>query len=174
MATYTAIANENTKHFEFVTLTSEPTTVTTRQTSKTVRKQAMNDYLRKQNLQATTGQIEAVESSQLKEPSLYKGKFKLDTWSHKTKTKAILARRAKIPESRGEFDDGQRPQSISSNALTSHDWHEIGGNDLPRPSSLNTSLDPFNTLSIDLGPLSNQILLYCASHFLLFTISRAD
>ena len=169
MASTSPKTNKNAKHFEFVTLTSQPTTATTRQTSKTVRKQAMNDYLRKQNRQATNGTIETigtVESTHSEEPSRYKGKFKLDTWSHKTKTKAILARRAKVLNEHGSSVQEEEPSINSPKALTPHSSrHAIPGDStLSRIFSHRSSLDPFNTFAVKLNSSSDQLLVHCTSH----------
>ncbi|KAE8449819.1 hypothetical protein EG329_007296 [Mollisiaceae sp. DMI_Dod_QoI] len=161
------LANADVKQFEFVTLTSQPTASTLRQTSKTVRKQAMHDYLRKQNRQATTGIVEVVKSVQLREPSRYKGKFKLDTWSHKTKSKAIIARRAKFSDDQDAVVN--QNEQLSSMGTSTPDtpaiiskWRPIQRDGSPSrifsPSA--GSLDPFNTLSISLGPLSEKLLVH--------------
>lgn len=165
------VAASSNQKFEFVTLTSEPSTITTRETSKTVRKQAMNDYLRKQNRQATTGIPQVVESVHLDEPSRYKGKFKLNTWTHKTKTKAILARRVKSLEEQdaiSDLEDLLLPTGSSSTLTIVSPWSLISSDRPPlrifSPST--ASLDPFNTSAIRLGPNSEKLLVHCTPSLL--------
>ncbi|KUJ17967.1 uncharacterized protein LY89DRAFT_732670 [Mollisia scopiformis] len=171
------LSRRDVKQFEFVTLTSQPTMITTRQTSKTVRKQAMNDYLRKQNRQATTGIVETVESVQLEEPSRYKGKFKLDTWSHKTKTKAILARRTKLSHDESPSANEESLPTIGSWAPSSlarvTAWQPIERDDLlPRIFSPSTSsIDPFDTLAIRLGPLSENLLVHYNTEYTMNSVA---
>lgn len=160
-------SNSDSKTFEFVTLTSEPTTTRLREISKIVRKQAMHDYLRKQNRQAASGIVEVVESTKVEEPSRYTSKFKLDTWSHKTKTKAIIARRAK--------ESDQAAPTVQEELIPTNDSTSSG--ELPivgawRPierdaqfqrffSPSASALDPFNTLAIRLDTHSKKLLVHC-------------
>lgn len=160
-------SNSDSKTFEFVTLTSEPTTTRLRETSKTVRKQAMHDYLRKQNRQAVSGIVEVVESTKLEEPSRYKSKFKLDTWSHKTKTKAIIARQAK--ESNHAAPTVQEDLMPSNSSTTSRELLIVGSwRPIERDAQFQrifspsaSSLDPFDSLAINLGPHSEKLLVHC-------------
>lgn len=167
------IVGKDIKQFEFVTLTSQPTTITTKETSKTVRKQAMKDYLRKQNRQATTGIVELVKGVHPKEPAQYKGKFKLNTWSHKTKTKAILARKVKLYLDSQEIstrEDSSPPnESPISGPLTHVNTRQRVHNEDPCLrifSPITSSLDPFDTLAIRLGPLSEDLLAHCMTSLL--------
>ncbi|CZR53411.1 uncharacterized protein PAC_03289 [Phialocephala subalpina] len=173
-----APTNMNDKTFEFVTLTSEPTSTTLRETSKQVRKQAMHDYLRKQNQQSATGVIEVVESSKLQEHFQYKGKFKLNTWSHKTKTKAILARRERATNEEENVASQEEPVPFNnfsnSDTLTRiNSWRPIErSGPLQRifsPSA--SSLDPFDTLAIRLGPQSEKLLVHYSTVYTMNSVA---
>jgi hypothetical protein len=145
--------------FEFVTITGQPTSITRNETSKKVRTQAMRDYLRKQNKQAMTGIVEVVRSVNPKEPSRYKGRFKLNTWSHKNQTKVInkVTQDSKVPKAKKKVTN----EIAWGNGLDV--WRPGKAYHSPNPVfSVNPgTLDPFDTLAIKLGPLSERLLVHC-------------
>jgi hypothetical protein len=154
---------KDTQKFEFVTTTGQPTLISRNETSRKVRTQAMRDYLRKQNKQAMTGVVEVVTSVNPESPSRYKGRFKLNTWSHKNQTKALnkVTRNTKPPETLNETANGVA--SSGSEYRVMGVWRPMKAY-----QSLNTAfypspggLDPFNTLSIKLGPHSERLLMHC-------------
>jgi hypothetical protein len=142
---------------EFVTITGRPTTKNSPETSRQVRTQAMRDYLWKhKQASAGHGVAKILESVDPEEPSKYKGRFRLNTWSHKTKTKHKRQVRSEsdtdvvhLVGARGERASGDQSPS-------------------PRVSfSFGTGLDPFNALAVPLVPLSDRILEHCEfSNFL--------
>ncbi|KAL2071175.1 hypothetical protein VTL71DRAFT_12410 [Oculimacula yallundae] len=147
--------------FEFVTLTSQPSASTRSASSKKVRTQAMRDYLRKQNRQAISGIIEVVESSNPEEPAQYKGKFKLSSWTHKSKEKAAIARREVLLSKAvilpsmdvGEYENSMPSRKYQESWRTSKTF-------VPGFAFGSESLDPFDTLSINLGPQSHRLLVH--------------
>jgi hypothetical protein len=154
--------SKDTQKFEFVTITGQPTSIKRNETSKKVRTQAMRDYLRKQNKQAMTGIAEVVTSVNPESPSRYKGRFKLNTWSQAVYK---VIRNTKYPETLNETTNG-----IFSNGS------EYGVAGVWRPmkayQSPNTAfypspggLDPFDMLSIKLGPHSERLLVHCQFWF---------
>ena len=152
----TELGKADPKTFEFVTIT-RPSDATNTEISKTVRTQAMRDWLRKQNRQAITGVVEAIINVRPEEPARYKGRFKLNTWSHKTKTKAINARLEK-----------GLPISIKKGANRKGPNVSLKVSPPKQHQSLNpvyfldgSRLDPFDSLSIKLGSRSEALLLHC-------------
>jgi hypothetical protein len=126
----------------------------------------MRDYLRKQNKEAITGVPEVVSNVTLEEPSRYKGRFKLNTWSHKAKTKATNERKARSRDV--ERQAASQAMVLQGGDLTSSEGLEDQGRQpinsvrLPNPVfSGNGRLDPFNSLVIQLGPHSENLLVYC-------------
>ncbi|KAE9375227.1 hypothetical protein N431DRAFT_555700 [Stipitochalara longipes BDJ] len=154
----------DTKTFEFVTITSEPSTMSQNGTSKQVRTQAMRDYLRKQNKEAITGVREVVSAVTLEEPSQYKGRFKLNTWTHKAKKKSSSARKSK---SRGvellelEVASQALVTQGANGELKDQSWQDINAGRLPNSAfSVNHRLDPFDSLAVQLGPHSEKLLTH--------------
>jgi hypothetical protein len=148
----------NTRTFEFVTVINEPSVVDRHETSKKVRTQAMRDYLRKQTKEAVTGVPEVVTSVILEEPSRYKGRFKLNTWSHKSKKKGTGARNL---EPRG-VKRRESTEEVHGGEVVASGWQPIGPLLLPnRVFSVNRILDPFDSLSIPLEPQDEKLLVHC-------------
>jgi hypothetical protein len=83
------IDDASLRSFEFVAIT-QPSEATNTAVSKQIRTQVMKDYLRKQTRQAITGDEEVLHSVKPEKAAHYRGKFKLSTWSHKTRTKELL------------------------------------------------------------------------------------
>lgn len=154
------------KSFEFVTITSQPSAINRKETSKTVRTQAMRDYLRKQNKEAITGVSEVVSAVTLEEPARYKGRFKLNTWTHKAKKKATNASNAKS-RNVGDRAESQAVvvlggETTGSAGLGSQGWKPISANHLPNSVfSVSSRLDPFDSLAVQLGPHSENLLVHC-------------
>lgn len=126
----------------------------------------MRDYLRKQNKEAITGVPEVVSNVTLEEPSRYKGRFKLNTWSHKAKTKATNKRKARSRDVEGQAASQamvlQGGDLTSSEGLEDQGRRPINSVRLPNPVfSGNGRLDPFNSLAIQLGPHSENLLVHC-------------
>ena len=123
----------------------------------------MLDYLQKQKRQAITGVTEVVASSAPKEPAQYKGRFKLNSWSHKTNTKSLNARREK---SLAKYTTVKRTNERSS---VPEKPDPDPGLSIPKQhQSLNPvlfldsgQLDPFDSRSIKLGRSSEGLLLHC-------------
>jgi hypothetical protein len=134
------------KLFEFVTIT-RPSDATNAELSKTVRTQAMRDYLRKQNRQAITGVVEVVTGVKPEEPARYKGRFKLNTWSHKTKTKAINARRDKGLNAEAVVKKPSRKASTLEDSTTNPDLMHTKQHRSPSPVFFlgGRQIDPFDT-----------------------------
>ena len=155
-----------TKTFEFVTITNQPSKVNRDETSRQVRTQAMRDYLRKQTKEAITGVAEVVSAVILEEPSQYKGRFKLNTWTHKTKTKSLNAGKAR---SKDVGEQAARQGMVLNDwgaanfgNLRSHEWQSTRAGRLPNlVISVNARLDPFDSLAIQLGPHSENLLVHC-------------
>lgn len=148
--------------FEFVTITSQPSTMSQSGTSKQVRTQAMRDYLRKQNKEAITGIPEVLTAVTLEEPSQYKGRFKLNTWTHKAKKKSSNARKQKSRDVEFEVASEALVTQGAKGETENHAWQAIDAGLLPNSAfSANGRLDPFNTLAIQLGPHSEKILTHC-------------
>ena len=152
--------------FEFITIT-RPSDATNTEVSKTVRTQAMRDYLRKQNRQAITGVAEIVTSVEPEEPARYKGRFKLNTWSHKTKTKALNARGEKGLTTEATAKISNKKASTPEDADTAHlELSHPKQHRSPNPVIFldRRQIDPFDSLSIKLGSRSEGLLLYCMFH----------
>jgi hypothetical protein len=147
---------------EFVTITGRPTTKNSPETSKQVRTQAMRDYLWKHK-QASSGVVKIVESVDPEEPSTYKGRFKLNTWSHKIKTKSKHKRQVR---SEVDLDVVHLRGTVGEGASGGH---------FPAPRlsfSFGTGLDPFNALAIPLTPSRDQILEHCELYICPNPVSR--
>ncbi|KAG4431745.1 hypothetical protein IFR05_012779 [Cadophora sp. M221] len=149
------------RNFEFVTLTGQPSAITRSATSKKVRTQAMRDYLRKQHRQAISGVVEVVESTNPEEPAQYKGKFKLASWTHKSKKKSAVARREKLLGAAAILSEEDR-RTDEDSVMANVDWEIWQSHKASNPVSTvsSGSLDPFDTLCIKLGPLSERLLVY--------------
>ncbi|KAF4628236.1 hypothetical protein G7Y89_g9915 [Cudoniella acicularis] len=150
---------------EFVTITGRPSEHYA-ENSKQVRVHAMRDYIRKSKNGADA--VIAVKNVHPEEPSRYKGRFRLNTTSHNSKSKAKPKTRA-TPKSKDTH-----PRRISSTPATaiasqSKDLHgdtsdqdfqkedSFGYQQSPkRVSFLGHWLDPFNTLAVQLTPLSER------------------
>lgn len=165
------------KTFEFVTITSQPSAINRKATSKTVRTQAMRDYLRKQNKEAITGIPEVASAVSLEEPSRYKGRFKLNTWTHKAKRKSVEGRKGR------SRDVGEQIKSqamvvrggdvAASLALETQGWNPISPRHLPNSVfSVSGRLDPFDSLAIQLGPQSENILNHCQLTHVVITYTQ--
>lgn len=130
-------------------------------TSKQVRTQAMRDYLRKQTKEAITGVPEILPPPvTLEEPSQYKGRFKLNSWTHKAKTKSLNTRKARPRD----VEDGVVSQEIVVQRGNggAEDRQAMNAGRLPNSVfSINGLLDPFETLAIQLGPYSENLLVHC-------------
>jgi hypothetical protein len=121
----------------------------------------MRDYLRRQNRQAITGVEEVLTSVKPKELARYKGRFKLNTWSHKTKAKALNARREK----------GLALEAMPNKKKTTPEDDDADV-ELSRPKEEHQSpnpvfpldrrrIDPFDSLAIRLGRRSEGLLIHC-------------
>jgi len=153
-----------TRTFEFVTITTQPSTMSQSGTSKQVRTQAMRDYLRKQNKEAITGIPEVLSAVALEEPSQYKGRFKLNTWTHKAKRKSPNARKQKSRDVEIEVASEALVTQGAKGRMKDESWQAINAGRLPNSVfSVNGRLDPFNTLAVQLGPHSEKILTHCQS-----------
>ena len=123
----------------------------------------MRDYLQKQNRQAFTGVVEIVTSVNPEEPARYKGRFKLNTWSHKTKTKALNARREKGLTSEATAKRHNRKTSTladdDAQLVLSRPWEHPSPN--PVFSLDGHRIDPFDSLVVKLGSRSEELLLHC-------------
>jgi hypothetical protein len=137
---------------EFVTVTGKPG-INEDETSKRIRTQVMRDYLRKQHRYATTGYDDVMVPVQPENPSKYKGKFKLDTWSHKTKTKYLTHRPV---EKRQKKVEQQSLRSLKS----SRSWPREVSDQL-NIDWTSADLDPFDSLAIKIGPSSQKLLVHC-------------
>jgi hypothetical protein len=117
----------------------------------------MRDYLRRQNKEAITGVPEVVSAVTLEEPSRYKGRFKLNTWTHKSQKKSLDARKAKSRDV--EEEDEMTSQELE---LGRQGWQSSSALHLPNPVfSVSGRLDPFNSLAIQLGPPSEDVFNHC-------------
>lgn len=122
--------------------------------SKKVRAQVMRDYIRKQTQEAITGKPEVVERKNSKQPSQYKGRFKLDTWSHKTKTKALNARRSQHGETKSErqaIHTTQREVSMTRRTGAGFE-KKLSQKTTPLSFLDQHHLDPFDSFPIPLTP----------------------
>lgn len=123
----------------------------------------MRDYLRKQNREAVTGVAEVVASVNPKEPARYKGRFKLNTWSHKTRTKALNVRRERgiaIEPAPKRFNkQASTPEDADADLELMHPKQHR----TPNPVFFldGRQLDPFDSLSVELGSRSEKLLLHC-------------
>jgi len=116
----------------------------------------MRDYLRKQSRQAATGVPEVVIPTQLDKPSQYAGRFKLNTWTHKTTTKA-LARRALENTQKEASKKARDPELAIFNSKYRPKQPE-------KRTTINwtlTSLDPFDSLVVSIKPRSQKLLAHC-------------
>ncbi|KAH7399808.1 fungal-specific transcription factor domain-containing protein [Cadophora sp. MPI-SDFR-AT-0126] len=146
-------------NFEFVTVTRHPSATTRSATSRKVRTQAMRDYLRKQNRQAISGVVEVLQSTNPEEPEQYKGKFKLNSWTHKSKEKSVVSRVETLRRADRRVSDVEQAAGEGLKTLDAEFWRSF------KPSStafnlVSGSLDPFNTLAIRLGPASERLLMH--------------
>jgi hypothetical protein len=123
----------------------------------------MRDYVQKQNRQAITGVVEVVTSVKPEEPARYKGRFKLNTWSHKTKAKALNARREKGLTSEATANRHNRKTSTladdDTQLVLSRPWEHRS----PNPGFFldEHRIDPFVSLVVKLGSRSEELLLHC-------------
>ncbi|RFU27439.1 hypothetical protein B7463_g8899, partial [Scytalidium lignicola] len=143
--------------FEFVTI-SGPSEIKAAETSKRIRIHAMKNYVRKQHQQAVIGDEKVSIDQTHTSPSLYKGKFKLDSWTHKAKTKSLLQQKVKALASEQMIDTTNTPAPIIQ------DQEILRPRKLRQPSSppvvISTSkVDPFDSLVISLQPRSEQLLV---------------
>lgn len=127
--------------------------------SKRIRTQVMRDYLRKQTRQTITGVEEAVMAAKPDEPARFKGRFKLDSWSHKTKTKSLNARVAREKRLREAEKKAAEKEKVNETV-------EVGSDIVRRTASWEVTpniggLDPFDSLSVSLKPRSQNLLVYC-------------
>jgi hypothetical protein len=137
--------------------------MTTNGTSKQVRTQAMRDYLRKQTKEAITGVPEIVAPPvTLDKPSQYKGRFKLNTWTHKGNAKSLNGRKAGSRIIAGmEANQGIVAQR-GNKQVDDREWQAMNAGGLSiSVFSANGRLDPFNSLPILLGPHSENLLVHC-------------
>ena len=149
--------------YEFVTITGEPSQIDRSETAKVVRTQAMRDYLRKQNRHGLSDMAEDVTNTKPEMPSEYRGKFKLKSWSHKTKTKAMARRMALLAQK--EYP----PAPKTSIVPVAHEqtmkiglWQEAQQQPQTSIFVLSASRpDPFDSLSITLTPRSERLLKHC-------------
>jgi hypothetical protein len=125
----------------------------------------MRDYLRKQSRQAATGVPEVVASTNPEDPSRYKykGRFKLNTWSHKNSTKSLRAKRAGVF---GKKQDDSVTVEVSELLATDIQVEVRGRNRKyrsPKPVFIlnGSCLDPFSSLAVPLGPHSERLLVHC-------------
>lgn len=147
---------------EFVTFTGQPTKVDREEISKKIRTQVMRDYIRKQNQQAQTGITKIVRPNP-EQPSQYKSKFKLNTWSHKTKTKSILSRLEREALVASQANAVVRRQSyLHDERFKDQQPHSVSFFNDHR-------IDPFNSLSVNLGHHSENLLVHC-EYFLCFSL----
>ena len=125
----------------------------------------MRDFLRKQSRQAATGVLETVSSNNPEEPSSYKGRFKLNTWSHKNSTKTLKTKRtAKLDETKEkqEAGTGGGPKSLALDTqLELFDRKRRRRSPNPDFTPNNGRLDPFDSLAVPLGPHSERLLVHC-------------
>ena len=123
----------------------------------------MRDNLRKQTKEAITGVPEILPPPvTLEEPSQYKGRFKLNSWTHKAMTKSLNTRKARP----GDVEDGVVSQEIvvqrGNGGVEDREWQAMNAGRLPNSVfSINGHLDPFETLAIQLGPDSENLLVHC-------------
>lgn len=138
---------------------------TKHETSKKVRTQAMRDYLRKQNRQAITGIVEENEGSNFEEPAKYKGRFKLNTWSHKARRKVKKPRLDKSPDVREDESSPVTAMSVArSTQVAQYDFQELVRFGRIRPNPVfpgENRLDPFDSLALRLRPQSEKLLVHC-------------
>ena len=121
----------------------------------------MRDYLRRQNRQAITGVEEVLTSVKPREPARYKGRFKLNTWSHKTKTKALNARREKgLALEATPNRKKATPEDDDADVELSRPTEEHRS---PNPVFFldRRRIDPFDSLAIRLGRRSEGLLIHC-------------
>lgn len=152
-----------TKTFEFVTITGQPSALNRNETSKRVRTQAMRDYLRRQNKEAVTGVPEVISPVALEQPSRYKGRFKLNTWTHKAQKKSTNAHNTKSQDIGQGIADKElislSRKSPSSGERGDAGWRATSPLQLPKPVFYR--LDPFDSLAIRLKPHSENLLIHC-------------
>lgn len=125
----------------------------------------MRDYIRKQNRKPATRNSEIVKRINPEKPLKYKGKFKLETWSHKTRTKALDARRSRASKSGVDskvINVVQLPKKVALEDLIieTEQWRP------PDPVFFSElqRLDPFNSFPITLDHRSQRLLLHCMYH----------
>lgn len=135
---------------EFVTITGQPTTKNSPKISKQVRTQAMRDYLWKHK--QGRGEANTLESVRPEEPSKYKGRFKLDSWSHKTKTKA---------KNKQQVHSGNDTNAVHLIRALGEGAYMVRSPSPGLSFSFRAGLDPFNTLAVPLLPSSDRILKHC-------------
>jgi hypothetical protein len=103
--------------------------------------------------------VEVVTSVNPESLSQYKGRFKLNTWSQKNQTKPInkSTRNTKNPEAINEIANG-----VVSNGVMGV-WRPMKGYQSPNTAFYPSpgGLDPFDTLSVELGPHSERLLVHC-------------
>ncbi|KAH7351275.1 fungal-specific transcription factor domain-containing protein [Rhexocercosporidium sp. MPI-PUGE-AT-0058] len=132
----------------------------------------MRDYLRKQNRQAISGVVEVVESTNPEEPAQYKGKFKLASWTHKSKEKSVIARREKALNAAVTLpneDHRTGEDSVMSN-VDYQIWQPRKTLN-PAFALSSGSLDPFDSLSIRLGPLSERLLVHYNTEYTMNSVA---
>lgn len=129
------------------------------ETSKKIRVQAMKDYIRRQHQQAAAGGHETIAESTPAAPALYKGKFKLSSWTHKARTKAQMNQKLRVSKRETDADE-------SAGELGNHAPVLLGNADIvqdPAPPVSGSKIDPFDSLSIALHPRSERLLVRCES-----------
>ncbi|KAH8687443.1 hypothetical protein BGZ60DRAFT_393600 [Tricladium varicosporioides] len=154
---------------EFVTITGQPSK-NQAQKSKQVRIHAMRDYIRKSkgNVAPTVKSIHDNAN-----PSTFKNKFKLETWSRKNKHQLKENPKPRIirpPDPKRSLEP--RGQSLTSESLPGSNA-TYGNSKFLWKCSLNPlfsigyGFDPFDTLAFHVGPLSERGLYhYHNSYFM--------
>jgi hypothetical protein len=157
------------QQLEFVTLTGRPPQSNV-EISKQVRTHAMRDYVRKSRNKRLIVTTTPLVSEDMPKPPQLKGKFKLDSWTHNSKAKSKSRPSNSFLASK---DTAMTVPAIGLGGRNSGDYvagfkqtsnHNLIPHQLPRVAiSLASRVDPFNSLSITMGPLSDHLLSYCES-----------
>lgn len=109
-----------------------------------------------------TGISEVVTSVKPAELGRYKGRFKLNTWSHKTRTKALNARREKALTAEVRLNPKKKVQTPEKSDVTP-ELAPPNRDRSPNPVFFldRRQIDPFDSLSVKLGSHSQELLLHC-------------
>ncbi|KAH8808106.1 fungal-specific transcription factor domain-containing protein [Xylogone sp. PMI_703] len=152
---YDFTSQNEVQALEFVTI-SGPSEIKAAETSKRIRIHAMKDYVRKQHNQVVVGDSgdRTTPDPRHTSPSLYRGKFKLHSWTHKAKAKSLAKQKLRALEREQILENTERLLSGTRSQVTPRSRKQG-----PPAIISGSKVDPFDSLAVPLQPRSEQLLI---------------